>query len=313
MRVKGVAMDSAMKARIDAGIARAKAAPPEEIARISELEQRRVVAEYEEFKRTFSEGRCYLCNSPLKTFSESKPCLHWLLHPKGFKKKSLPILFGRFGYFQMESYLRWIANLDQPLKNINDLSDEKNPNKLIETTIKYKHLEWTFSCAPGDFEGHENSASGKFPHFHFQMRIDKKPFISFNDYHIPFLEEDIWKLKLIAEPDSKFQHRFTYGESLENLFEEIPLETIIDTSEATDDESQAALNFSTLVMAKPGETIKGEDIYNLYQESKETGLPMAKLLRKLDADVTTIVSPGSGVPELAKRSGRGSSKKSEDA
>lgn len=305
-------MDPTIMARIDAAVAKANSVPPEEAARLSELEHKRVVAEYERFKEDFLKGYCYLCHSPLKTFSESKPCLHWLLHPKGFKKKSFPLLFQRFGYFQMESYLRWIANLDKPLKNINDLSEEKNPNRIFETTIKYKHLEWTFSCAPNDFEGHVNSASGKDPHFHFQMKMDKRPLIVFNDFHIPFKEEDIWKLKLFLQPASKFEHRFTFGESMENVFQEVPLETIIDTSEATDDETEASLNLSTLVMARPGETIKGEDIYKIFQESKATGVPMAKLFRKLDADVTTIVSPGPGVPELAKRHGRGSGKKSEE-
>lgn len=59
---------------------------------------------------------------------------------------------------------------------------------------------------------------------------------------------------------------------------------------------------------KEGSAISGDTLSELFAESKRTGQPMAALLRRLDANVSTIVSPGSGVPELVKRSGRGSKK-----
>lgn len=281
--------------------------PPEEIARINELEHRRTCESYERFKSQFTKGRCYLCGAPLKTFSSTKPCIHWLLRPKGFKKKSFSLLFGEFGYFQMEAYARWVANYETPSMNINDLTDERSETKVFETTIKYRHIEWSFSCSPSDIQGHVGKASN-FPHFHLQMKMDGQSFIAFNDFHIPFKDEDLWKLELMRDQNTPFEHRFMFGEGMEDVFNHVPLETLIDESMTADNESEGTFHFRTIVMAKEGEGISGETLNQLFAESKKTGQTMASLLQRLDANVSTIVAPGPGVPELVKRSGRGSKK-----
>jgi hypothetical protein len=67
-------------------------------------------AEYAEFVRAFNEGDCYLCHHPIASFSTQRPCLHWLLKPKGFKKKHIVEVVNHYDFFQLQSYLRWVAN-----------------------------------------------------------------------------------------------------------------------------------------------------------------------------------------------------------
>lgn len=274
---------------------------PEEIGKINEEAHRQTEVSFQAFKEGFHCGLCYLCGRPLKSFSAEKPCIHWLLRPKGFKKKNFKALFNTFGYFQMEVYARWVANQETPFKNINDLLLEKNEKKIFETTIRYKHIEWSFSCSPSDLEGHNTSSVANFPHFHFQMRIDKRPFIDYSDFHVPFKEEDIWKLAMLHQNELPFQHNFTYGEGMQSILREEILEAIADNSLPAENEEEASFRFDTIVMAKPGETIPGAEIAALIEESKRTGEPLSKLARKLDANVQTFVSPGDGVPEIAER------------
>lgn len=276
---------------------------PDEISRINAEGMRKTDQSYQEFRDSYKKGYCSICNKPLKTFSANTPCLHWLLRPKGFKKKHFPGLFDKYGYFQMECYARWVSNLETPLKNINDIAAERPEKKIFETTIKYKNIEWSFSCSPSDIEGHKNSAVANLPHFHFQMRLDRRPFIDYADFHVPFKEEDLWKLAMLSQSEMPFRHNFTYGEGMQSVLDnEEVVEKVLDASVPASDEAEATLRVDTFVMAKPGQTISGEDMMKLIEESKATGTPIAKLARRLDVDVQAIVSPGDGVPDLAKRS-----------
>ncbi|MCL5423365.1 MAG: hypothetical protein M1461_12995 [Nitrospirae bacterium] len=274
---------------------------PEEIEKKNEEAYRHTEKSFYAFKEGFQQGLCYLCGGPLKSFSAEKPCIHWLLRPKRFKKKHFKELFNIYGYFQMEAYVRWVANQMAPFKNINDLQIEKDDKKIFETTIKYKHLEWSFSCSPSDLEGHKNSAIGNFPHFHFQMRMEKRPFIDYSDFHVPFKDEDIWRLAMLHQDEIPFEHHFDYGEGMQSILGEESLENVVNNSVTVDDEEEAAFRLQIFVEAKPGETISGADIVALMQESKRTGEPLAKLVRRLDASVRTVVMPGDGVPEIAER------------
>ncbi|HDY68298.1 MAG TPA: hypothetical protein ENH85_10965 [Candidatus Scalindua sp.] len=268
---------------------------------MSEQEMKRTDELYNAFKEHFSKGSCYKCGSSLKAFSSKKPCIHWFLRPKDFKKKHFKSLFGLYGYFQMEAFARWVANQDDPVTNINDLDMEKSEKKIIETTIKYKHIEWSFSCSNSDIEGHVNSQQGNFPHFHFQMRLDNKPFINYKDFHIPLKDEDIWKLAMINQTEIPIEHHFRYGEGMQSALSDDTLEFLIDNSEKAENESEATYKFNTIVTAKQGQTISGDDIADLIEESKRTGTPFAKLAHRLVANVQTIVKAGDAVPELAKR------------
>ena len=272
-----------------------------EIQELNDKEQKIVEDSYKNFKEGFEKGICYLCGSPLKTFSVKKPCLHWLLRPNGVKKKHFDELYGTIGYFQMEAYARWVANLESPIININDLNVERRDGKIFETTIRYRHIEWSFSCSPSDLEGHKNAKDGAYPHFHFQMRLDKRPFINYSQNHIAFVKEDIWKLAMINQDEIPIGMNSMFGAGMDSIFSEENIESVLEISERTENEEEASFKFDTLVTAKPGETLSGDDIADLIEESRETGVPLAKLLRKLDADVQTFVTPGYAVPEMAGR------------
>jgi hypothetical protein len=55
-----------------------------------------------------------------------------------------------------------------------------------------------------------------------------------------------------------------------------------------------------------GQTISGEQIQKAIEESKRTKRPIGKILQDYfkDAKAITILSPGDGIPEMKKRSGK---------
>lgn len=95
-----------------------------------------------------------------------------------------------------------------------------------------------------------------------------------------------------------------------DALERIEPELLLDSMRNTDDPSTATFNVQTAVMAKPGTTISGDDIAALIEESRETGVPIAKLVDRLD-NVQTMVQilPGDGIPEAAPRAGGRGSKR----
>lgn len=261
--------------------------------------------EFERFVDCYSRDECYLCKKPFKSFSAQSPCLHWLLKPKGFKKKHFPAIFEKYGFFQSQSFLRWIANQAGFARNINDLAEEGS-GKMFEVTIKFRHIDWAFSCAEGDYEGHISSGVPKHPpHFHFQMRLDGRSFIRYNDFHIPFSEMDLITIEAMkAEPDIVKQ-RFSFGEGMNDVLTEDAVDEIINAVIPGDASEEAPFKIDTLVMAEEGKSISGEDVYNLIQEAKEKGVTAASLMHKLpNATSQVVVSPGPGVVEQAVRSGR---------
>jgi hypothetical protein len=136
------------------------------------------------------------------------------------------------------------------------------------------------------------------------MLIDGKPFITFNEFHIPFTDYDIWQFEMLSHSD-KFKHRFVFGEGMEHAMSALNAEEIINNSIVAKDEPQAFYKFDTIITAEPGSMISGNEIHKLQKESKEKKVPMAKLVRSLkNVNVQTIISPSSDVPEIAKRSRR---------
>jgi hypothetical protein len=87
--------------------------------------------------------------------------------------------------FQASSFLRWVANEEALARNIIDLRDE-GTGKLVELTIRYRQLEWSFSCGESDYLGHSSaSEDSRRPHYHLQMRVNRGAFIRYNDFHPP--------------------------------------------------------------------------------------------------------------------------------
>jgi hypothetical protein len=67
---------------------------------------------------------------------------------------------------------------------------------------------------------------------------------------------------------------------------------------------------NTIVVADEGTKIRGDDLANIFQEARETGVTVSSLLPKLKGvSVQTMVTPASGVVEQAPRSGGRGSKR----
>ncbi|MBU1119303.1 hypothetical protein KKH43_05470 [Patescibacteria group bacterium] len=275
-----------------------------EIQAINKLQIDKAKRDFKIFKEQLLQDKCSLCNKDINTYILNNPCMHWLIRPNNLKKKEYGRLFSsNVGYFRFNSYLRWIANTEIPIGNINDLREETSGKKKFEFTIKYKNYEWSLSCSESDFKGHSKVYSS-FPHYHLQMRMNGGNFIKFSDFHIPFAEEDIFNFRAMEEAPDKFKHTEIYGASMQQTFDELNPKLILDHTKATKDHKNATFRLQTVAMAKPGKSISGNDLARIAEESKKTGIPMAKLLTKLDLNGTTIISPGDGVPELKKRTPR---------
>lgn len=280
---------------------------PEERERINKRARKQGQDEHKAFHEKFQVGQCWVCGDALSAFDPAKPCPHWLLKPDGFGKEHFDLLTQKYSLVKLEHYLRWVANEEAFAKNINDLADEGS-GKLVELTIKYKNLQWSFSCGVGDFSGHDGGgAHSKRPHWHFQMYVDDKPFIRYNDFHAPLSEQDIGLLEHMRKNPGKVRRRFAGGTGMDDVLHELTLEQVVamGRSGTTEDEANAApIELNTIMVAEPGTTIKGEDIYNLIQSAKVENTTVTSKLRGLQgANITTIVSPGPGVVVQAVRSG----------
>lgn len=286
-----------------------KQLPEETLREGNEREHLQAEKDYKKFATLFRKGQCSICMKPLKTFSAQTPCLHWLLRPKKFKKKHFPLLYQEFTYFRISAYVRWISSLEGPMKNINDIQAEHPGGKLIDFTARHKYITWSFSCGQSDYEGHKTTKSGNFPHYHMQIKLNGNAFIRYNDFHIPFHDDDLFDIELFTKHKNFAVHSYGRGTGMQELMgSEEGLEFIVDQSTPTDNPEEAAYNLSTMVMAKDGESISGDLIADAMKEAKESGRTIASVMREklkdANANITTIVSPGDGVPETQQRTGR---------
>ena len=265
--------------------------------------------QYSAFLENYKQDKCYLCGKPFKTISKSTPCLHWLLRQCKFKKKDFPKITDKFDYYNISAFLRWVANAEAGVKNINNLKEESSERKLFEVTIQWKNIEWTLDCSKNDFEGHAGSKTD-FPHWHFQMRVDRNQFINFNDFHIPFSKDDQIKLKLENEPESGFTHSFGPGgqgmqEHMDRLAEDP--DEYIESVSSTSNPDEGAVHMHTMIKGPKG-GISGEKINEALEMARTSGKSITHSLKVVleeeDVSMTTIASPADGVPQIAKRTER---------
>lgn len=265
--------------------------------------------EHDKFLNNFYNGLCYICGSPLKTFSTTKPCLHWFLKPKGVKKSNFITVLEKYSYFQIESYLRWVANIERKFQNINNIKIEMEANKKFEKTIKYKHLEWSLYCSNSDFNGEHY----KGPHYHLQIRLDHKPFINFGDFHILFKEDDLIKFKIIDH--SSEEHLFAYGEGMQEIMDINKFEECLPHLKSTNHEENALLQLSSIIIANDGEKISGEIMNEVFAEAKEKNTSITSVLKKkvenkeINGKMQISYTAGKSVPEIKKRPKRKKDKK----
>jgi len=282
---------------------------PEEIISGNERILKSVNAEYQEFCNTYQNGKCYLCGRSFDDVDEKDPCVHILLRRANFKKELYAILFDKFEYYQIASYLRWVANEDVAVRNINDLKDECADNKIFNETIVWKNIEWTLDCSQSDFEGHRASEVGKEPHWHIQIKQDGLVFIKFNDFHIKFKDKDLITMSLIK--DNAMEH--TYGEAglgmqkVVEFAQRNPEQFITSCGAANDCEEKAAFRIQSVISAPPGKKISGEDVCKAMEMSKKTGKLISVCLQEIlgnNCSASVMVSPHDRVPKIAKRGKR---------
>jgi hypothetical protein len=282
--------------------------PREEIERVNELNRQEAMAQHAAFRGAFKVGSCRFCGNPLASFDVEEPCRHWLLKPEGVRKEHIERLATDLSWGILENYVRWVANEEAFAQNINDLADE-GTGKLLELTVKYKNLEWSFSCGATDLAGHEGGGEhSKVPHWHFQMYVDGKPFVRYNDYHLPLSVEDAGFLEFMRTHPGKIHRRLAGGAGMSEVFHDSTLDALVTQgrSAGTEEEAEnAPIKLDTIIMADPGTTMSGEDIYNLLEAARSEGVTAASKMRELkNVRVRTTVSAGPGVVQQAPRSGR---------
>ncbi len=281
--------------------------PKEEIESQNRLQYEKGKREFEEFIYDLKIGKCYLCGCLMESFDLEKPCFHWFTYPEGIKKKNFEVyLKNPIGFYQLDSYFRWLANSEKPIVNINDLKDETSSTSFLETTYKYKNIEWAFSIGHTDKEGHPNSQVGALPHYHIQMRVDDRVFLKFNDFHIPFSDTDLFNLELLEQAGDKIKFEHLYGNGIGIIEDEEKLKIIDDTLQVSDDIENAQFHTQTIIEAPEGQTISGDLIHQAIEESRKTKEPVGKIMKRLlsEANITRIISPADGVTKMTKRSGK---------
>ena len=279
----------------------------EEIDKQNQLQIEETEKLHNEFLQGLKDGKCIFCNDTMDSINESKPCFHWFTYPKGIRKKHFErYLKTPIHFFRLDSYLRWIANSEKAFANINDLKEETSATSHTETTIKYKNIEWAFSIGHTDIKGHLNSKVGSIPHFHIQMKVDNNIFLKFNEFHVPFSDEDLFHLTLMDQAGDLVQFELAFGQGISVLEDKKNLEVIGKNLKTTNDFENATIRLQTFIEAPKGQTISGETLQKAFEESKRTGEPIGKIIQRLvkDAKVSTIISPGDGVTKMIKRTGK---------
>jgi hypothetical protein len=280
--------------------------PFEKLNKYGDIDREYAESQFREFKANLGRGICFYCNQNIESFLSDRPCFHWLLNPKGFKKKFFPTLYAKYGFHQLETYLRWLANTETPVRNINDLDIEKNPSKKIELTIIYKNMEWSFSCSNGDYEGHKDKYEGSYPHYHFQMKSNGRVIINYGGFHIPFSDYDEFVFAVKQGDIERLKYAHSFGAGMQSLMDRMTPEKMLGGMKNSDNVIEKdQFHLSTYIEADPGTTISGDEIADLIKESKATGEPLAKLAQKIkNVRITTVITPGPGIPEISNRKSR---------
>ncbi len=248
---------------------------------VEQLQEKEAIQNQHDFVRLcegLQEGVCYLCGEKIEHIDEKSPCMHWFL-ASSIKKKTLMRYLSRpLSFFRVQTYLRWVANSDKPFININDVGADVLDNKLHESTIRYKNLEWSFSLGNTDFEGHYGSKVGNCPHYHIQIVRDGYTVVKFNDTHIAFEPIDFLYMEMIRQDAVEVDP--SYGAGLESLNSPTIQEAIMDNISVVNDVTKA--QFWTRTLIDPS-TIP-ENFVDEIRELKEIhrDMPMFKLIEVLN-------------------------------
>jgi hypothetical protein len=140
------------------------------------------------------------------------------------------------------------------------------------------------------------------------MYVDGKPFIRYNDFHLPLSAADVGFLEHVRQNPGRVGRLLVGGAGMNEVLDEATVEHIVrmGRSGTSDEEAASApIMLNTVMMAEPGKTISGDDLYNLIQAAKAEGVTATSKMHELTGvSVQTFVSPGPGVVPQATRSGR---------
>lgn len=253
-----------------------------------------------EFRNSYAAGKCYLCGEAFDQMRAAHPCTHWLLRRCKFKKNDFPKMFEKYDYHNIAAFLRWCANEEVLVRNINDLELEKSHGKVFSYTVKWKNVEWTFDCTKNDVKGH-GIGSSSFPHYHFQMRIDGKQFINFSQFHIPLSKRDLFNIDLRGDP--KVHQSFgSAGSGMQEAISVDP-DLVLEHATSTLNEDEAIYHFSTMIEAID-HPLSGDELYEIIEEAKcynKSFAYVAKQKLRGRANIRTVISPIDNIPDIANR------------
>ena len=279
----------------------------EEISELNRKEIKRNESMFKDFKDAFENDCCSLCGNKLAYQDLIFPCFHWFILPNNIRKKDFNVFLSEpIGFFQLESYFRWVASLVTPMKNINDIEEEISESKLKEVTIKFKNIEWSLNYGVSDLEGHLNSKNAILPHFHLQMLVDNRPFIRFNDFHIPFSKSDLFTIKLQKEESDLIEFSNLNGEGMSAIKNIEDLDEFDEMLTKAPNEEDAAFNTTTFFKMPKDGPMTGDDLLEIFNESENRQKPTRHILKEKypESEIKTIINPGEGVPEMKKRNKR---------
>ncbi|WP_346314309.1 hypothetical protein [Acinetobacter sp. CWB-B33] len=133
------------------------------------------------------------------------------------------------------------------------------------------------------------------------MRIDGRPFINFNEFHVPFSEEDLAILDL-RENHKVVQNFGAAGSGMQDAVTVDP-EKVVELASPTESEEDATYHFSTLVDMSE-HPISGDELYDIQMEAKAQGKSFTYMLKKKLGDrvkIQTVISPAESIPDIAVR------------
>ncbi len=276
--------------------------PIEELQTRAEEHNRQAREDFEKVKKALHKGSCSFCSQGINYFDKKNPCLHWLLwQATSLKKKHFSQLFKEKGFHNISTYLRWIANCEKPFVNINDLTEEGKSTNIIDLTVRYKNLEWSFICSKNDKQGHPGTQKGKDPHYHFQMKKDELVVIKYG-FHFPFTDYDEFCFAMSDKKLDKLRANDGKAAGIQTILNNTEPQDIINIMTHSDSEEEALFKNDILIEAEEGHTISGDEIADMIKERDITGVPMVKLVEKLkNVKLTRIISPGPAIPKKSQR------------
>jgi len=218
----------------------------EELQACADEHNKKARQDFEKLKNLLNEGKCSFCNRDITHFDEKIPCFHWLLwEVKDLKKKHFPLLFEQKGFHQTLTYLRWVANSEKPFVNINDLVEEGKSTNIIDVTIRYKNLEWSFVCSESDKQGHQGAQEGKNPHYHFQMKKDCYVVVNYNGFHLPFIDYDDFCFAMAQGKFDKLHASDGKATGIQTILDTTEPEKLIDNITHTNSKKDALFKIDT--------------------------------------------------------------------